>query len=171
MIEATHMEQFIKSIESPMQYDLHFHCCKVIGQALSYTRRIPKEFPNNITYETFFKELNLPSEKILTKKDFRKIQKELSKRIIEELSSPTYIVGSIGAFEYFSLFHALRLLGITSLEPGIPQPEHGKNFAYNLAYGLFIMDDGTNVFPYDEYFVCNQFDWAVKAATEKMTEK
>ncbi len=172
MIEEKYLEQLMKMLEAPQQYDGNFFGYQIIGKALSYPRNIPKKFRNYITYETnfmFYDTFNLPHDKKLTKQDFRQMQEELANRIFEEFSSPTYIVGTIGAFEYFSLFHALRLLRIPHWK--IPASGHQGNYAYYLAYGLFKLDDGTNIFPEDEYSVCNQFDWAIKAATEKMTEK
>lgn len=172
MIEEKYLEQLMKMLEAPQQDEGNFFGCQIIGKALSYPRNIPKKFRNYITYETnfmFYDTFNLPHDKKLTKQDFRQMQEELANRIFEEFYYPTYIVGTIGAFEYFSLFHALRLLRIPQWK--IPALGHQGNYAYYLAYGLFRLDDGTNVLPKDEYSVCNQFDWAIKAATEKMTEK
>ena len=172
MIEEKYLEQLMKMLEAPQQDEGNFFGCQIIGKALSYPRNIPKKFRNYITYETnfmFYDTFNLPHDKKLTKQDFRQMQEELANRIFEEFYSPTYIVGTIGAFEYFSLFHALRLLRIPQWK--IPALGHQGNYAYYLAYGLFRLDAGTNVLPKDEYSVCNQFDWAIKAATEKMTEK
>ena len=172
MIEEKNLEQLMKMLEAPQQDEGNFWGYQIIGKALSYPRNIPKKFRNYITYETnfmFYDTFNLPHDKKLTKQDFRQMQKELANRIFEEFYYPTYIVGTIGAFEYFSLFHALRLLRIPQWK--IPALGHQGNYAYYLAYGLFRLDDGTNVLPKDEYSVCNQFDWAIKAATEKMTEK
>ena len=175
MIEKKYLEQFMKMLEAPQQYDGNFFGCQIIGKALSYPRNIPKEFHSYIRHETdfmFYDTFNLPHDKKLTKQDFRQMQKEIAKRIVEELAFPTYTVSSAGAFEYFSLFHALRLLRIPDWKLDIPKAEHMKNFAYNLAYGLFLIDDGSQTFPkHGYYYICNQIDWAIKAYKKESTEK
>ena len=174
MIEERYLAHYMKSLEAPLQIEDNFRCCEMIAQALAYPRNIPKDFRNYITTETdflFYKTFNLPYDQKLTKKDFRQMQKELAKRIVEELASPTYFVSSIGAFEYFSLFHALKLLKVSNLKLSIPNPERSKNFGYKLAYGLFMMDDATKTFPEDGYFVCDQFYLALKHQKKELTEK
>ena len=93
---------------------------------------------------------------------------------MEELANPSYIriypnITTSTAFNYFSLFHALALLNIPEWKIDIPTPE--QNFEYNLAYGLFKLDDCSKEFEKYGYYICNQHDWAMKHLKEELTEK
>ena len=121
----------------------------------------------------FYLTLKLPQKKF-TKKEMRQIQDEIAKRIMEELANPSYIriypnITTAAAFNYFSLFHALALLNIPEWKIDIPTPE--QNFEYNLAYGLFKLDDRSKEFEKYGYYICNQHDWAMKHLKEELTEK
>ena len=93
---------------------------------------------------------------------------------MEELANPSYIriypnITTAAAFNYFSLFHALALLNIPEWKIDIPTPE--QNFEYNLAYGLFKLDDRSKEFEKYGYYICNQHDLAMKHLKEELTEK
>ncbi len=176
MIEKEYLEKFIKDLEAPMWITSTFHFCEYIGEAISYPKIIPNKYWEIIFagayYENpFYSELHLPFNKKFTKKEMKQIQKEISDRIIEELSSLTYIIDSPSAFYYFSLLHALCLLKISKSNSNIPMPIHCGNFAYNIAYELFLLDDGTDEFQRKGYYICNQHDWAMNHLKEELTGK
>ena len=94
-------------------------------------------------------------------------------KLQNELANPSYIRIypniTTAAFNYFSLFHALALLNIPEWKIDIPTPE--QNFEYNLAYGLFKLDDCSKEFEKYGYYICNQHDLAMKHLKEELTEK
>ena len=152
MIKKENLEKFMENLESAQWMGLELSCCKLIAEALSYPKAIPNEYWYSIDYNQFdnlfYLTLKLPQKKF-TKKEMRQIQDEIAKRIMEELANPSYIriypnITTAAAFNYFSLFHALALLNIPEWKIDIPTPE--QNFEYNLAYGLFKLDDRSKEF-------------------------
>lgn len=177
MIKKENLEKFMENLESAQWMGLELSCCKLIAEALSYPKAIPNEYWYSIDYNQFdnlfYLTLKLPQKKF-TKKEIRQIQDEIAKRIMEELANPSYIriypnITTAAAFNYFSLFHALALLNIPEWKIDIPTPE--QNFEYNLAYGLFKLDDRSKEFEKYGYYICNQHDLAMKHLKEELTEK
>lgn len=177
MIKKENLEKFMENLESAQWMGLELSCCKLIAEALSYPKAIPNEYWYSIDYNQFdnlfYLTLKLPQKKF-TKKEMRQIQDEIAKRIMEELANPSYIriypnITTAAAFNYFSLFHALALLNIPEWKIDIPTPE--QNFEYNLAYGLFKLDDRSKEFEKYRYYICNQHDWAMKHLKEELIEK
>lgn len=121
-------------------YQHAFETCKLVSEALSYKRAIPKSFwldENKGLYGI----LDLYQ---VPKSEIYKLRETLIKLIANRISNQTQTEygDEIITDHYARYFHALSILKVpknTELVPAITQ-----NLKYNIAYSLWVLDDGSD---------------------------
>lgn len=117
-----------------------FHTCKLIREALNYKGRIPKSFwlDENKGFYGICGLYQVPKSEIYQLRD------ELIKSIADAITNQkeTSFGTELTTDHYARYFHALAILNVpknTELVPAI-----GKNLKYNIAYSLWVLDDGSD---------------------------
>lgn len=111
-----------------------FEICKIIQEAVSYKKQIPKSFwldENKALYGV----LGLTN---LTKAEMKSLREEVIDRIIKEINIPSQ--RKMYTDNYARLFHALSILKVAKNDQRVPAI--GKDLMYNTAYDLWALDDG-----------------------------
>ena len=135
MIEEKLLKEFIDGLSHGFREN--FATCKVINEAVSYPRKIPKSFWEDPYKgeEGFFGYNNISKQEMYVLRE--EIINAVVQRIISSLKNR-----EVYSDNYTRYFHALTVLNVPKDDRRIP-PKNRDNYMYNIALSLWQLDDGT----------------------------
>lgn len=158
MVRKAELDELIYDLLRGSPYG--FETCEAIQEGVSYKRSIPKSFWLD-EKKGYYGILGLKRQ--LKKSDMRKIHSEVVERIICEINKPTK--KEMYADNFSRLFHALAILGVNKCDPRVPAIN--KDYMYNIAYDLWVLDDGK---PSTYEFISNVACYSTEAAKRSDTD-